>query len=52
MSHFKIYVSVTLILRKQASLNVYNGHISLNRGSFEINKMNNTQNQLVIACGK
>ena len=40
MSRFKIYASVTLIhvFRKQATLNVDNGHISLYGGLFEINK--------------
>ena len=37
MSHFKIYSSITLIFRKQASLNVDNSHISLYVGFFEIN---------------
>ena len=35
MSRFKIYASITLIFRKQAPLNVDNGHISLDGGFFE-----------------
>ena len=47
MLHFKIYVFVMFIFRKQASMNVDNGHISLYGGLFEINKKkNNNQNQL------
>ena len=38
MSHFKIYASITLILREQAPLNEDNGHISLYGGFFVINK--------------
>ena len=51
-SHFKIYASVTLIFRKQSSLNVDNGHFSLYGGFFEINKNESQSNQLCIACGK
>ena len=52
LSRFKIYDSVPLIFRKQAPLIVDNGHICLYGGLFEINKMNNNQNQLCIACGR
>ena len=38
MSRFIMYASVTLISRKQAPLNVDNGHISLYGGLYEINK--------------
>ena len=49
MSRFKTYASVTLIFRKQASLNVDNDYISLCGGFLGINK---NQNQLCIACDK
>ena len=44
MSRFKIYVFVVYIVRKQASLNVDNGNISL-YVSLKKMKMNNNQNQ-------
>ena len=41
MSRFKVFAAVTLIFRKQTSLNLDNGHISSKYfycGLFEINK--------------
>ena len=38
MSRFKIYASLTLIFRKQASLDVNNGHISLYAGFLKKNE--------------
>ena len=38
MSRFKINASIKLIFRKQARLNVDNGHIFLYGGLFDINE--------------
>ena len=38
ISHFKIYASVMLIFRKQATLSLDNGHISRYGGFFKINE--------------
>ena len=47
MPCFKMYASVWLIFRKQGSLNLDNGLISLYDGFFEINK-NESQSKSIV----